>query len=387
MKDKNLVFNIFIVLLFLLPNNSIFYLINILMLFFLIKSNILNVLVNQNFKFLLIFVGIFSFLFNINSIGIDFKDLMIFVNIILLIILFPYFNHHNNNYNIKPQTLYFIYFVILFSQLSFMLNIPIINNVIKSIYWNNESDKDFDFFVGIGRNGGLFFNPNQASKYLTLLLVLVIYLKNKYKYFIVLLIILSILLTGSRTGFIITSIILSIHVFYELKNIKIGFLALLTAMYIILFKLPDDNRSLKVNETGSFDYKVNVLVDYINKITYNDEFKSLLFGNFSSNHEYISNKFHLDKKYIFGFDAEIGYIISFFGLIFFTILITYFIKIFCSKNIRNNILIIVPFTFWILTSTILFSFKTSILYMVVLGYLFSKNKQNNATKNIQLQRR
>lgn len=369
----NNLFNILFVFSFLSPTKEIFYLIGLILLVINIRF-FKKVFISQlNIKLALGVIVFASFIININEV-ISFKDYLIAFNLLLLIFLFPYFL--GSEVKISSTSIALVTLIIFLSQLTFMLDINIFKNIFYLIYDNESSDFGFDRFVNIGRNGGLFYNPNQASKYLTILLSfsLVALDKTKMKLVILFVLLLSIILTGSRTGMIIAFLILAFNIFILQKKLLLGVFSLVSGLTFLFLNqnIVEDNRSFQITRMGSFDYKLNVLSNYINNVLINGNFSDFLFGNFTAEYNRLIGEFQLSNLYAFGFDAEIGMIISFFGVVFFSLLLFFYWKQFKIILRTKYLLLTFPFLLWPLTSTILFSFKTSLVFMTILGYSVSK---------------
>lgn len=379
LKIKYLLFNLFILFIFLSPTKILSYILGYAFLFLNI-DNYRKVLDYQNgLKLLLGFVILISFVFNVNS-ELEFKDYMIILNTMLLVFLFPYFDTKIIANKINPFIIFTIIIVIFLSQIAFIFDISTVKNIILLFYENEASERGFESFIAnANRNGGLYFNPNQASKYLTMLLALSLCInENKIKYISIIVLLFSVLLTGSRTGLIISFIILLVEIFFIQKKYKFGIVTVFIGLLTILFneKIVAENRSFQIKESGSLDYKLSALFDYLSNVSEDRNVFNLLFGNLRVDYQYLMSKYNLSFLHEFGFDAELGHLISFFGLIFLVVLLFFYFKQAVKIWNTSFILIIIPFVLWPVTSTILFSFKTSMVYMVVLGYALSQNKIN-----------
>lgn len=370
LKNTKLLQNVFFVAIFLLPNSIIYY--GIMYLFLLLTME--NSFPKRALPYFLVIAILFSFILNIGG-YFNLKDLLVALNISFLLFFFPY-TFKNVSINIK--TIYIISFAILLSQLIFTLEITPLSNLVESIYKRDESEHEFTRFITSSfRNGGLYYNPNQASKYLTSLLTLVLVLnfKNKDKLVISLLLLISVFMTGSRTGFIVAVVIFTLYSVFILKSKLTSFFMFLFGG-LIIFIQGIGTRSLNIQETGSFDYKINALFDYISKVSLDGNYINLLFGNFTTSYPVLLRKYSLSSLYEFGFDAEIGMLVSSYGLMFILLYILFYIGVFKKLN-RTNFIIIIPFLLWPFTSTILFSIKTSIVYMSVLSIVIGIKKQNS----------
>lgn len=376
--NNHFLMNVYIVLIFLLPNGVIYYGVMYFFLLILLQIKILN----KNSKIVLLISVFLSFIFNINSFY-EFKDLLIAFNIVFLLFFFPFFF---KKVQIKIYVIYFITIIVLLSQLSFLFQIQPLMNLFETIYKNENLENEFTSFItGALRNGGLYYNPNQASKYLTSILTLLLVLdyKNRDKLIIATSILFSVFLTGSRTGLVIALIILLCYTLFIIRRKIISFFLIVFGSISVII-IGEGSRSLNLGETGSFDYKLNAFINYWNIITKDENFLNLLFGNFTTNYSFLFQKYRLDSFFRYGFDAEIGMMISSLGLFFTILYLIYYINIFKWIN-KSNFIILIPFFIWPLTSTILFSIKTSIVYFSILGIvIFNSNKNLEQTSKMKV---
>lgn len=364
---KPFLINLFIALIFLAPTSVFFY---GLMYAFLIGLTRLR---KNNYGKPLVFLIFISMILNINGLY-DFKDVLIALNIVFLVLFFPYGFKRNK---ISCRLIYVISIYILISQLCYIFEINLLINFFEAIYKNEDSGQDFTFFISRAlRNGGIYFNPNQASKYLTLLLALVITanFKNRDKFLLASILFISVILTGSRTGLITFLLIMFGYSVFHYKRKIISVVILLCGMGA-LFLFGKGSRSLNFGQSGSASYKIDAIKDYISVSFLDRNFIVNLFGNFTTNYEYIAQKYSLNYIYEFGFDAEIGMIISTYGIVFLFFYCIYFYYGIIRLLNKETFLIIIPFLIWPLTSTILFSIKTSIVYFVTLGLVIGNNVQ------------
>tara|TARA_R110002033_G_scaffold39678_3_gene79637 strand:+ start:394 stop:1422 length:1029 start_codon:yes stop_codon:yes gene_type:complete len=319
----------------------------------------------------LLFVGLFfSFIYNINEVYLI-KDFLVLFNILILFFLFPYFDL---KYDIDYRVILFITLFILISQLSYIFNLTFISNLIEKIY-SHDSEFEFTRFVNTGRNGGIYYNPNQASKYITMLIVIVfVILKNSniIRRCVLMGLYFSLLITGSRTGLFIGLVIFLIEmiVVRKKKILSIVVFILFSIIYAIYKTI---SRSLDFKYSGSLSYKINVLANYLEEVILDDFFGNFLFGNFTTLYKLIEEKYNMPYLLEFGFDSEIGMLISSYGVLVLIVVISFYLKEF-QKIKGSYILVIIPFIFWPITSTVLFSIKTSMLYLIILGWSVNKSK-------------
>lgn len=363
---KNLLNNIYVLVIFLTPSSTIYY--GVIYIFLLVLTKI-----KFSKRIVILFSLFLSFVININGFF-ETKDFLVALNIGLLLLLFPFF--YKKIY-IKIHTLYIIIIIVLISQLSFLFQVEPLMNLFEFIYGDENSEFKFTRFITSAlRNGGLYYNPNQASKYLTSLLTLLLVLdyKNRDKLIIAISVLFSVFLTGSRTGLLITLFILLGYTLFINRNKVISFFLIIFGSISILI-LGKGSRSLELKVKGSADYKFNVIMDYWDKVSLDGGFLNLLFGNFSVNYTKLSQKYNLDSNFNFGFDAEIGFILSSYGLFFCLLYFFYYIYLLKWIN-RRNFIVLIPFLIWPFTSTILFSIKTSIVYFSILAIVIINSNDN-----------
>lgn len=360
LKDENILMNFLFAIIFLLPNAIPYYIIIYLFLFLTMTCKLEKPFVT----FFLIISIILSFFSNINSFFTS-KDIFIALNIVFLLIFYPFFK---KPFEVSQKTIFVIVLSVFISQLAFLFEFNLISQFIENIYSTADTEEEFTRFItGALRNGGLYYNPNQACKYLTILLayILTSVYTNKIKIILSSLIFISILLTGSRTGFLIGALIFMGYLLF-IKKSKVLFIFLSVLIGLILFITGTETRSFQIQETGSFDYKIGAFLDYWLVIANDGYIVELLLGNFSINYENLSNTYNLSPDYAFGFDSEFGFLLSAYGMLFSLFYLIYMLLTF--KRLPNKyLLFVIPFILWPFTSTILFSVKTSLVYFIVLG--------------------
>lgn len=369
---------VFFLALFIPHSNNVQMSMQIGMLFFLgvsLKSMRISGFLYKAAFLPFLFCFIISFLINIlDASTAENKDIFMNFYIFLLLLLFPF------NKNIKPMhSLVFIIsiFYIFISQISYVFNIPLIIDYFEKFY-SYQGDmlgyqSDFVLsgagdmeFISNRRYGGLFHNPNQAMKYMTLLYLgaLLFWVeKNIYKFSIVSLIVFSsIILSGSRTALFIYVIVSFIYIFPFLKkankkSITIFFLVIMFVIYgaIKITSGFQSERAFLVGEglSNSVGVKLIWLQDTLEQM----DVSKLLFGHFwrSSFTDYN----------VLMLDSEWGYLIFDYGIVGFLTWIFSLIYLFykCPKRYR----LIFIFLLWSISSTVLMSYRTSFVFFMLLG--------------------
>lgn len=376
---KEFIFSIALILGFLLPSNNIGYLVQgVLPLFlFLIFRNYIRHSFNRPLLFLFVVVFV-SFVINLIKYDISWKDLLRFCSFSFLFLLFPFCP----NIRIQKTTLYFILGVILFSQIAFSFGISSIVRIIDIIYpyegnalgYNSEyilkSAGQIEMMVN-RRYGGLYRNPNQCVRYVSVLLItFFIASKNntfRQKFFFISLALFSVILSGSRTGLVVVLLIIAYNYMHfedmisKFKKLILSFCVILV-FFLVYLRLQTLNlRVFEISEgiEGSFGSKFDFFNHFYNQLQSSLHF---LFGHFTNESLTILYGLNtLDSEW-----AEMFYSFGILGCI--TILVFYF-KIFLLQNKNINFFMLI--LLWGITSTILFSFKMSFVFMLLLSNYYS----------------
>jgi len=338
---------------------------------------ILNLRLNKNqikskLPLLFVFILCFPLSFTDNFLLNQFIRLL---ELLSLILLFPI------NF-IPPRRFQLFLFIILgyliFTQIGMTLNISSIKSFVDKFYpidinyWGtNEYDSATEALSQLNnRLAGIYYNPNIMGQSILLLyvLLLIIILKeddtNYKKLSIFSICLISITLSGSRTA-LITYILLNM---YAYRKILLKYIIIVLPSFIIVFlyfivKYKDEIRVLS-NITNPFGdkedsggAKLEVLINHFKTYNYQSitEMIYLFFG-----------KMNWDKQ----FDADPGYILSFFGILGTFVFVLYLIYIFFHLQSRFK------FVFFILLisigATIIMNFRFSILA----AFIFSISYKN-----------
>jgi hypothetical protein len=348
-----------------------------LILFLLFILMILNLRLNKNqikskLPLLFVFILCVPLSFTDNFLLNQFIRLL---ELLSLILLFPI------NF-IPPRRFQLFLFIILgyliFTQIGMTLNISSIKSFVDKFYpidinyWGtNEYDSATEALSQLNnRLAGIYYNPNIMGQSILLLyvLLLIIILKeddtNYKKLSIFSICLISITLSGSRTA-LITYILLNM---YAYRKILLKYIIIVLPSFIIVFlyfivKYKDEIRVLS-NITNPFGdkedsggAKLEVLINHFKTYNYQSitEMIYLFFG-----------KMNWDKQ----FDADPGYILSFFGILGTFVFVLYLIYLFFHLQSRFK------FVFFILLisigATIIMNFRFSILA----AFIFSISYKN-----------
>lgn len=364
-----------ILIAFLLPHtNTLFLLVNPLLCLLLActkkKRN------GNSLVWLVVIPIVISVMLNIQAVSS--KALLSTATIFLYFICFPFVGRIKiNNFYI-----YFCFGYILISQLAYLLGIPFLINFFDTTYPINEADMKqlnnmretitFNNMLTY-RFGGIYHNSNDCARTLTMLLAFYLVMnQGKSNRGVILFsyaVFAAILLTGSRTGFVISVLTLFFGLFKKStfsRFEKFVFIAIAILGIGYIIGTGSSFRGLKV-ESGLHDsanFKWNTFIYYI---TNESNPISLLFG-------------HIDASLFEGqygvamnsFDCEYGTLIYRFGFVgFICILLFYYWGIIkCIDKSKRFYFIIL---LWMISSTILASFRACFIFMLLTSVVYSNN--------------
>lgn len=382
---KNNLVPLFFVLGLLLPQSQVGFLIQATLPFILVL--VCGNLFKKPLGLLVTLVGIIciSYFITVTEMPIPQKGTQRMIYLCAMFIIFPFTNYSK----IKTNYLYFVFTVIFLSQLIFVFNIEGLKEFIDQL-WPNEIEKysasriayvsDFSSELQGLRYGGLFRNPNQCARYLTLIYAIYAIESTNIvgikKYLFIFLVFFSIILTGSRTGLVVFGCV------FVFSTFKIGLVnqkailrylsASLLIFSFIVFFLLIQTRSVDITEsnTGSMAQKIENLSKYWGNIVSVENLPRILFGYFSIE---LTNELDLNI-----FDSEIGNMLYSVGVVGFVLIIAFYAQLIFKKD--KNLYIILIILLWILSSSVLFSYRMSFVYLLVLSnyyslYLDKKNKE------------
>ncbi len=384
----------------LLPHIGALYLVNPLLLFLLWMRYSPSLSAHQlrDIKMVLVAIIVISLIWNLlYGIPIDSKSIIRGIYISEILLFFPYIG----NLKFRNIYLYIITGVILLSQLAYLLDIGSVINLIDKFYpyTGDNISETADFLYEKSaqaqslsdlqriRFGGLFHNSNQCMKYISLCTVIFAIENYKKRFWRQLpfwtIISTSTLLAGSRTGFVIifTTLILmliilkkpDISLFRIILSLSLAYLlfSLLSSVLASEFRMFDLSSGTEVDE-GSIWIKVDHFKYYINLVY---EVRQILVGNFDI--DSIRSVYHTPFSQ---FDSEWGNAIYIYGYLFLGIYFIYILKIFSSLR-GINILAVLIFL-WVISSTVLFSYRTSFACFLILSKCYSSSLQYSYDRNI-----
>lgn len=224
------------------------------------------------------------------------------------------------------------------------------------------------------RMGGLYRNSNDCSRMLTFLMAGFLILNNEKSIrtlspFIIICYF-AVLITGSRTGFVVASLIFIVFLFIDRKvsvGWRWGIVALSVVVFvIILFSGSDTFRGFNVVEgfSNSANAKVYVFQDYLE---HENSVYRILLGYLDPDRFEASNIEIMTK-----FDADYGYLIFQYGFIGFGAVLLFFYTLFRRINKSGRIFFIL--LLWIVSSSVITSFRASFVFMLLLSCVYTKQK-------------
>lgn len=321
---------------------------------------------------------IISLLLNLNQ-ELDQKSLMSFVAILLYVMCFPIV------WKVKLPN-YWIYIIgifIFFSQIIYILHIPFFTNLLDSYYPVAENDMNLISYtranvtlntVSNFRLGGIYRNSNHCARALTTIFAL--FISNNFdkpirkNLFFGLLMLIAILLTGSRTGFFVYGVMVMVYI-YNFKKVHLWIritlgLGLAVAFVYLLLNGSDTYRATNVvaGLSNSVNPKYVTFMDYL---SHENSVMRYLFGYFSPERFSTSSSELLSM-----FDADYGYLIYQYGFIGFLGFLIFFYSIFKKMNKVGKAFFVL--LLWMVSSTIVTSYRAFFIFMMALSYVYSEHK-------------
>ena len=369
---QNWIICILIFLCLVLNGTSTSSIIIFLFLVYLFIKNISNLNNYRDLKILLFVSFFISFLFGLSK-GIELTQLIRFFSVLILFWTYP-LKFELKRIHLILLLIVGVYLIIM--QLGRAIGISVIDDFITTNYPNEKKifietvydniDKLVNEFDT--RLAGIASEANtMAHTMLILFATIIIGLRKNFSSRIVLVAFIcafiSILVTGGRTG-LVTFIIMNIFIFkdYLKQNKKIlllfisGFI-ILYFNYLVNFRA-FDLLSLFDQKESSGSIKMQILLDYFMEISSGsiEDFIIFIFG-------YMNWDRH--------FDAELGNVISFYGVMGLLLIVLFFIQIYKAtyKNYRW-----IFFIFLIsIGGTILLNYRFGILTFLALSSVNQKN--------------
>lgn len=351
---------------------------------FLLIINFRQIKINTLEKFILCLFLLpslaFSFLFEFNQI-----QLLRFLTIIILILLFPTISF----FNLKKRGIILALIIYIFIiQIALLFNFEPIKIFVDNYYpidinyWDHGNSGEFSSLskiVGL-RFAGYFYNPNSLG--LNICLLVFLYLGNikLYKDYnktilltILIISFISIFLSGSRTSLIVFTVTIFIAFYKQFKSYFIPIsIFLIIVLSTSLFQFVQELNDARVlsnifslfSDKGDSGYaKYFGFYKYFKDYDYSDiiELLALFFGKMGWSYQ---------------FDADLGYLLSFFG-IFGTVLIFIYLLILFNKS-KNELKFLYLIFLASVGGTIIMNFRFCIIALYLISYTYNlKNKRTN----------
>lgn len=368
-------FGIVVLIAFLLPHtNTFFQLVNPILC-------VLMVCIGWNRKWnsnalLVVVPMVISLLLNIQVISQ--KALLSTATIFLYFLCFPFIGRTTT----KNFYLYICGGYIIVSQLVYLLGIPVLTNFFDNLYPISEEDSSgleylrntitYDNVLEY-RLGGIYRNSNDCARALTILFAFFLVSNQGERGQGVLLfsgvIYAAILLTGSRTGFVIASLIFYFGFLRQHRNastVRYLFVALAVIGILYILNTNTSLRSFDVKKGlhNSANFKWDTFIYYL---TNESSVLSLLFGHIDAS--LFKGKYGIAMH---NFDSEYGTLIYRFGVVGFCCFLLFYWKIIkCIDKSKRFFFFIL---LWMISSTIIASFRTCFIFMLFTSVVYSNNR-------------
>ena len=376
-------------LLLVLPNNTIFFLFVPLSFLLLCRSFLLPPKQVGLLCVLSLSISLVANLFD--------SDFKTFSRAISLMLFFYTFGNLKGNTILKPYIIAAIAFMFI-TQFAYIIGFSPIINFIQTFYPYDSEASGRDMYAlyersnmsGFGgiRLGGVFYNPNQFVRFMQMVLITMLCEIKQFKKNEILVLLpifaISIIATGSRTSFVVSMTLILAYMYYNrLFTARRVMLMSLIGFFIVGYVLSsvdlDNYRMLKVNQglDDSFSGKTKVLYHYL---IHDLSLSQVLFGNLSGEVLLKIPGAHMGTPTTSS-DFDIGNIIIYYGFSFALALITFFIVSY--KSIEPKYRIIFVILLWMLSSSIICSYRMAPIFFIGLNLCYNKSKLSyqNETEN------
>lgn len=363
-------FNILLICMFLLPQVNTSYTF-ILFIFFTILYFRYNYFFFSRLKSIVFYVFILSFIFIDPGVhhALDAKEILKpFIILLIILSLGSY-----KGFEVDWRIILLISGCLIFSQLVYVFGISGITQYLDGIYpineeqmvWTHRSVSSINELFGVNiRGGGLYRNPNQYTKYLNLLYVLVLNIrfKSKLKYILPVVFLVSILLTGSRTGLIVF-IFLNLLQYVPGKRSIVSPILLGAILLVVISNF--ELRSIEFTSaisSGSLTKRIPSIVYIIDQLNV----KSLFIGNFY-NEDTVSDLLNFN----FMFDSDLLSVFFSFGFVGLLVLVMIYHKLIKFNKVKY----VSPIFLYSITGGIVFDLNFFVLLNSILLLAKFKNKR------------
>ena len=375
-KVISVLFNILLVLFFLLPQNIVLYALVPIGYLLMIDSGIKqNGRLHSYFTLVLLFIFL-SFVFNILEPWIDIKSAL---RALELIIIFYCFGRQKV-VEISKWTIVFLSFYIVGSQFSIFF--PKLDSLIDSIYPITEAEEilvlkgaDADDIGSYSvRFGGFYRNPNTCAMFLNLLFALAIIERRKFgkfDFWIVLAVIfLGIILSGSRTAFVVLMAFFLIYLHSSNRKIFVRIIPAIAVVGTVVYFVGDQLLDFRLFQVGSglkdsMTEKASILFQYIERMP---SFIILLFGCFTIQ----ATKYIVGGSFG-GTDNDLGNILVAYGIIFYFILIGFYMYLY--RKLSKEYKILLALLLWSISGSLIFAYRVVAVLMLILSIYYRKSSE------------
>ena len=331
--------------------------------------------IDHTFSILVVITMVISLMYNLPQ-GISSKSITATFSFIILFYFFPLIG----KVSLSNRYLYLTLILIFISQLAYILSVPWLTRLLNTYYPVSDESESFynhvQSTINLGnmydfRLGGLYRNANRCAMSLTILFAAFLSLNFhkpiKKNLPFILLCSYAIFVTGSRTGFIVGSLVLFAYIFAnkQINNIWRFFVVTISIIgFIYIVSNGSDNyRSLNLS-SGSAEVKFRVFEDYI---THEQDGTRFIIGYTDA------ARFKPSTPMMSYFDSDYGNMLYCYGLLYIFALVLFFYKVFRDMDYSGRIYLI-PLL-WISTAAMLLSFRHSILYMLLLSYVYMTQRR------------
>ena len=373
------VLGITILVAFLLPHTSIiFQLINPLLCILLV---VLYTQRKWNKKVLIAIVPIFfSFIFNISNLSP--KAAFSIISLLLFFSLFPFVGKAK----LSNFYIYFCLSYIVVSQFVYLLGLQALIDYFDRVYPISDDDllryehvRNTITFEGIlnYRLGGLYHNPNQCARSLTMLLAFYLILNqnnnnNRYVLFFTFITYVATLLTGSRTGFVISTLILYFGLLHQKtysRSIRFLFFFIVILGLVYVIGTGVSLRGLDV-ERG-FHHSSNLKWDtFLYYLGNEHNIMYVLFGHGDS--LLFKGQYGVSMN---NFDSEYGELIFRFGIVGFIGVYLFWWAV--ARRIDKGKRFFFFLLLWTISSTIVASYRAFFIFILLLSVVYANSKIYN----------
>lgn len=371
---KDHLFNISLVLFFILPQNELlYYFVPVAMVLITDWKKTRGERL-RTLSGIMVFSLAITFMLNFMSPWVTTKSILKLIEFTLLILCFGRLRKITI---IKGYLIFLVLYLIIF-QFAYQLNVPLVSQLMQQIYplsadeleqYAFRQDLGFSDIGGAGaRLGGIYYNSNNCASFLEMLLLLVANERKQFKksifLILVALIVLGVLSTGSRTSMLVLAVLMMFMFSKGNGSDKRTVIVFMVAAIIFYLLYGSSMRMFMVKDgmDDSFLIKVGIFTDYITSWV---SPLRLLFGCLSGTYLVYA----LGNQYP-GTDFDIGDVTVAYGLIFIIMLLFFLWHLFKNLGRYNSFLCIL---LWCFSNTIFMSYRASALFLLITSMYYSKS--------------